>query len=264
MKRYIEDSFIESSLCGVGSQVRHYTSGSSSSSTSVDKEYNRVVAALQVQNQQMVDELYDTYKTGVGTYSYADIEPIMNKKGTKETSGYYNPDGSLTKRGQKAKAANQWVINPDTGKLSKKTYTADPDVVSQQQLEQKQIEANMELLPAQTELEKLTLAEQTAATKQSGLARNKLFDTTMAGTDVRGAMGRAQADVEQGSGLAMQSARNQAFRSGVDPNSSQYMKLQEQLLTNKAKGIAGARTGARVMEEDKNYERLAGLSTYGL
>lgn len=263
MKRYIKNSFIENPLCGVGSQVRHYTSGSSSSSTSVDKEYNRVVAALQVQNQQMADELYNAYKYGAGSYSYEDIAPVLNKRG-KDISGYYNKDGSLTKAGQKAQTANQWVINPETGRLSKKTYVDDPNDVSQQQLEQKQIAANMKLLPAQAELEKLTLAEQTAATKQSGLARNKLFDTVMAGTDVTGAMGRAQADVEHGAGLAWKSAKNEAFREGKDPGSSDYRNLQKQLLLNKAKGIGGARTMARVDQEDKNYERLAGLSSYGL
>lgn len=242
--------------------------GSTSTSTSVDKWYNRFIAApIALETQAMAKELYDNYKTGIGTYEYTDVEPILNKKGevsTKKKDSWYNADGTLTSAGRKAQQEGGYYINEETGKLATRKYVDDPNNIGQQELEQQQITANAALLPAQTELEKLTLAEQTEATKMSGLARKKLFDTTMAGTDVRGAMGRAQADVEQGSGLAMQSAKNQAFRSGVDPNSSQYMKLQEQLLTNKAKGIAGARTGARVQEEDKNYERLAGLSSYGL
>ena len=261
MKKYFDVN--DSVLCGVGSKVRYYTSGSSSSSTSVDKWYNQIVANLSVKNQQMADELFDTYKYGVGSYSYEDIEPVLNKKG-KDTTKYYNPDGSLTKKGQKAQAENNWVINEATGKLSKRTYIDDPNDVSQQQLEAQQIAANAGLLPMQTELERLSLAEQTEATKQSGLARNKLFGLTMAGTDPTGAMNRAQADVEHAAGIAGKSLKNEAFRAGVDPNSGQYMNLQKQLLLNKAKGIAGARTTARVSEEDKNYECLAGLSANGL
>lgn len=236
--------------------------GSKSTSTSVDKWYNRFIAApIALETQAMAKELYDNYKSGIGTYEYTDVvEPILKKK----KYAWYNADGTLTAVGRKAQQEGGYYINEETGKLATRKYVDDPNNIGQQELEQQQITANAALLPAQTELEKLTLAEQTEATKMSGLARKKLFDTTMAGTDVRGAMGRAQADVEQGAGLAMQSARNQAFREGVDPNSSQYKKLQETLLTNKMKGIAGARTGARVAEEDKNYERLAGLSSYGL
>lgn len=238
--------------------------GSTSTSTSVDKWYNKYVAApLQLKNQAMADTLFDTYQYGVGTYSYEDIAPILNKKGV-DKSGYYDENGELTKKGLKAQSEHGWEINPETGKLSKKTYVDDPNNIGQMQLEQMQTTANAELLPMQTALEKLSLEQQTEATKQSGLARNKLFDLTMAGTDPRGAMNRAQADVEQAAGLASKSATNQAFRAGVDPNSGQYANLQKQLLLNKSKGIAGARTTARVSEEDKNYERLAGLSAYGL
>lgn len=246
-----------------GFEIVHcYTSGSSSSSTSVDPWYNRIVATLQTENQQMTEEIYNTYKYGAGSYTYSDIA-TLNKQGL-DTSGYYNRNGSLTTMGQQAMAANQWVINPETNRLSRKTYVDDPNDISQQQLEQAQITANMGLLPAQTELERLSLAEQTEATKQAGVARNKLYDLTMAGTDVTGAMNRAQADVEQGYNTAAKSATNEAFRAGVDPNSGQYAALQKQLLLNKSKGIAGARTTSRIEQEDKNYNRLAGLSAYGL
>lgn len=261
MKQYFKVN--QDILSGVGSRVRYYTSGSSSTSTSVDPYYNTVMAGLAVKNQKMVNELYNVYKYGAGSYTYEDVAPVLNKKG-EDISGWYNEDGSLTVKGQKVMDKKKYEIDPTTGKMAIRRYGENPDITSQMELEQMMTEANASVLPAQTELEKMTLAEQQKATQMSGVARQKLFDTTMAGTDITGAANRAQADVEQGSGLAMQSAKNQAFRNGVDPNSGQFMNLQNQLLTNKAKGIAGARTQARTSEEDKNWERLAALSTYGL
>ncbi len=227
-----------------------YTEGSESSSTSVDSWYNQIIARLQVEEHEMAAELYDYYKYGQTT-GYSPVEMTKEQKALRARV----KAGDLTAVGQwnDMKKNMGWVVDPATGELSTRVHSG----TSQQQLESAQTAANMELLPQQTELEKQKLSADLSLLPKMTEVKTSLMDQALKGLDITGEMNRAQAGVEQASGIAGKSANNIAFRNQWDKDSGQFYDLQKSLLLNKAKGIAGARTAAKLNAENINFGRLA-------
>jgi len=137
------------------------------------------------------------------------------------------------------------------------------------------LEANASLIPGQTALESAKIgAESTLLPQHTALAEkqigaqsqlldlkmpvaNEYYNQVRKGIDVNDAMGRATADVEQGYAGAAGAWRREAGRMGLDPTSGAYASQRGATLREKAKSLAGAKTGARRYAEDTNFKRLS-------
>jgi hypothetical protein len=222
------------------------------STGNVDYAHNMVMSGIASKQQKMAEWYKEYWEHGAGDYAYGEEAPKALMAKAKQNP--YFAKKTLQKRG--------YYLNPETGKYQKRTWQADDGAVSYMDLESAQNAANMELIPAQTELQKMLIGEQKAALEGFSPIREKLFSETLAGVDTNAAANRAQADVEHAYGLAGQSMKNEAFRSGMDPNSGAFMNAKKNMLLAKSKGLAGARTSARTDAENTNFNRL--LSTSGL
>ena len=120
-----------------------------------------------------------------------------------------------------------------------------------------QSQANMELLPLETNLYKGQLESATQLLPQQTEAAQKFLSQSLNGVDVNERMGLATADTANAwKDMNKVNARESA-RMGVDPNSGRFMGMQSALGTQQAAAMAGARTQARVGAEAENYDRLA-------
>jgi hypothetical protein len=169
--------------------------GGSTSTTTVDKQYNDRMATIAEQQQAMANDYYDYYKNTYQPYEAA------------------------------------------------------------------QIESNMELLPGQTELNKQTIAANTALIPQQQQAASEFYTQALEGVNVADRMNQAKADVVQSMKGALEQNRRTASRSGINPNSALYMKSIQNTGLDTAKAIASARTNARANAETENFQRVATAAT---
>ena len=134
--------------------------------------------------------------------------------------------------------------------------------------------ANRELLPAQQKATRLGLEETSrdiemnrpvkeALIKQqladiglSGPAAEKFYKEAVEGVDPETRMGEATADVQQGFGQAWGEIKREMSRAGIHPGSAKYKEMMADMIYNKAKNIAGARTTARRGAQDESFGRL--------
>lgn len=125
-----------------------------------------------------------------------------------------------------------------------------------------QTQANMQLLPLETNLYKSQLESAQKLLPQQTETAQKFLTASAQGVDVNERMALATADASNAwKGVADQTARANA-RMGVNPNSGRYQGIQAELGTQQAAQIAGARTQARVGAEAENYDRLTKAATY--
>ena len=134
-------------------------------------------------------------------------------------------------------------------------------------LESAQIKANLDLLPAQTELEKLRLAGETEL--QAGIYENKIQETkdaapvmseyykqALEGVDPTRKAAEARTDVAAAFKDQEATLRRDAGRMGLDPNSNKFAESLGAGGLNQARATAGAVTAARTVAEDENFKRL--------
>ena len=125
-----------------------------------------------------------------------------------------------------------------------------------------QTQANMQLLPLETDLYKKQLQAAQKLLPQQTEAAQKFLTASTQGVDVNERMALATADASTAwKGVAEQTARANA-RMGVNPNSGRFQGIQAALGTQQAAQIAGARTQARVGAEAENYDRLTKAAAY--
>lgn len=125
-----------------------------------------------------------------------------------------------------------------------------------------QTQANMQLLPLETNLYKSQLESAQKLLPQQTEAAQKFLTASAQGVDVNERMALATADASNAwKGVADQTARANA-RMGVNPNSGRFQGVQAALGTQQAAQIAGARTQARVGAEAENYDRLTKAAAY--
>lgn len=125
-----------------------------------------------------------------------------------------------------------------------------------------QMQANMELLPLETNLYKNQLTAATQLLPQQTEAAKQFLTASTQGVDVNERMALATADTANAwKGVQDQTARANA-RMGVNPNSGRYQGIQAALGTQQAAQLAGARTRARVGAEQENFERLKNAASF--
>ncbi|MCK9597408.1 MAG: hypothetical protein M0R06_00130 [Sphaerochaeta sp.] len=222
-------------------------------STSVDTNYNAIIASLMSEEFGIFKEMYNTYKYGTQTGAN-DVQLTKEQQTLKRMAD--SGDMASALKWKKLVSQNNWTVDPATGNVTTPTFSG----ISQQKLEEQQLQGEYELLPMQLDLEKQKLQSDLQLMPGMTKAKQSLVDMANQGVDVKSRMDRAQADVEQAAGIASKSARNLAFRENIDPTSGAYMDMQRGLLMDKTRGIAGARTAARDVAEDETFERLSKIA----
>jgi len=127
-----------------------------------------------------------------------------------------------------------------------------------------QAQANMELLPYETEAYKNKLNAVNTLLPQQTKVAGQFLDAAAKGVDINERMSLAQADVAGAWGDANAMMRRESSRMGVNPNSGRFAGIQAAMGTQQAAQIAGARTQARVGGEMENYQRLKDASSANL
>ncbi len=119
-----------------------------------------------------------------------------------------------------------------------------------------QAQANMELLPLETNLYKQQINSATQLLPQQTEAAQKFLTASVNGVDVNERMALATADVANAWKDTGAASNRAAARMGVNPNSGRFQGINAALDTQKAAQLAGARTQARVGAEQENFDRL--------
>lgn len=218
----IEESFFEYE--GIIAECK----GGSSSTTSVDPEYNKRMAAIAEAQQSMAEEYFNYYKYGPGHYDKPDTSRSTWEAEDSQSSQSYE----------------DWVGERE-GEWER-TWIPDEGAVGLQQYEQEQMKSAMKLLPGQMAL----------AGRHMDIT-GKYFDKVAEGADVRGEMGRAKTDVRQAYAGMEGEMRRSAGRMG-GPSSGRFAGMQSKILRDKTKALAGAGTMGRRYAEEKQFERLKG------
>jgi hypothetical protein len=122
-------------------------------------------------------------------------------------------------------------------------------------MEQAQIASNMELIPLQTEAEKLRLQQEKDILEQRAPALRQYF-AEAGNVDPNSWANRAQADVAQQFGAARDQMGANIARTGAVPGAGRMGAIQSDLATRQAKATAGARTTARRAGEQERFNRL--------
>lgn len=129
-----------------------------------------------------------------------------------------------------------------------------------------QAQANLELLPLETNLYKNQLTAATQLLPQQTEAAQKFLSASTQGVDVNERMALATVDTANAWKDVNATTARAAARMGVNPNSGRFQGIHATLDTQKAAQLAGARTQARVGAEQENYDRLtkaAGFNATG-
>lgn len=133
-------------------------------------------------------------------------------------------------------------------------------------LEIAQAQANLSLLPLETDLYKKQLSAASTLLPQQTQAASSFLSAATKGVDVNERMALATADAASAwKDVQAQTTRANA-RMGVNPNSGRFQGVNAALDTQKAAQLAGARTQARVGAEQENFDRLkaaAGFNATG-
>ena len=125
-----------------------------------------------------------------------------------------------------------------------------------------QAQANLEMLPYETNLYKQTLQSATSLLPQQTEAAQKYLDASTKGVDVNERMALATADTANAFKDTTAANTRAAARLGVNPNSGRYQGIAAAQQTTQAAQLAGARTQARVEAEAENYDRLKNAASY--
>lgn len=94
--------------------------------------------------------------------------------------------------------------------------------------------------------------------------QSQFLQSARDGIDIRGRMGQAQADVAKGFQGALGQQRLADSRMGLNPNSGASKARAQDLAINQAGAVAGARTQARGLAEQEQFQRLQSGSQMGL
>lgn len=278
-------------------------SSGSSSTTTVDYEYNDRMATIAETNQQYADEMYNMFKYGVPYNPYAEsgekiktgnktLNPeweAWNKDKYETYTDYSDP--YFTTDRQRLKKEPPKYIEEEVTKTYGEVYGYDFNnpPVSEMQLMQKQIEAQASLLPAQTELQRQNIGLQSAQIEQqmgllplqgevaqAGLEAkkqaigqvsnlySKLYDEAMTGVDVDEKVAQAKSGVMQSFAQNEDITRRNLSRMGIDPSSGAGVNAVVNTGMQRAQALAGAETTARNAAEEENFKRLQTATNIGL
>lgn len=189
----------------------------------------------------------------------------MGKKGgssqTTTTNNYdpvYNAKMAAIAERQQEMAEDQWDMY--------KTYFQDYEIAvaqankdllpymtdstrEQLQYQTEAAAANRELIPAATALNKKELEGQLPVAE-------KYYREALEGVDVGERMDSASTEVKAAAKLGESMRRREASRYGIDPGSTTFGNAVNKAALDTARGISGARTGAKERAEQENFQRL--------
>ncbi|HPV30927.1 MAG TPA: hypothetical protein PLT30_15785 [Deltaproteobacteria bacterium] len=119
----------------------------------------------------------------------------------------------------------------------------------QLQYQQEAAAGNRELIPAATALNKKELEGQLPVAE-------KYYREALEGVDVGERMDSASTEVKAAAKLGESMRRREASRYGIDPGSTTFGNAVNKAALDTARGISGARTGAKERAEQENFQRL--------
>ena len=206
----------------------------SSSTTTVDKEYNRRMASIAERQQGMAEEYFQYWQQYQQPYEIAQIDANMN-------------------------------LLPKETMLAEAQLDAQSEILpGQTALKRAQDAAALNLLPGQTDLAKAEMANRMDTIQQLQPVKTQFFQQAAEGVDVNARVGRAQADVANSyKDVASKTVRNMS-RMGVGPDSGRFAGMNAANDINQAAAVAGARSQARVGAEQENFARLNQAMAYGM
>ena len=206
----------------------------SSSTTTVDREYNSRMAAIAERQQGMAEEYFQYWQQYQQPYEIAQIDANRN-------------------------------LLPKETMLAEAQLDAQSEILpGQTALKRAQDAAALNLLPGQTDLAKAEMANRMDTIQQLQPVKTQFFQQAAEGVDVNARVGRAQADVANSyKDVASKTVRNMS-RMGVGPDSGRFAGMNAANDINQAAAVAGARSQARVGAEQENFARLNQAMAYGM
>ena len=206
----------------------------SSSTTTVDREYNSRMAAIAERQQGMAEEYFQYWQQYQQPYERAQIDANMQ-------------------------------LLPKEAMLAEAQLDAQSELLpGQTALTKAKTAASMDLLPGQTDLAKAEMANRMDTIQQLQPVKTQFFQQAADGVDVNARVGRAQADVANSyKDVASKTVRNMS-RMGVGPDSGRFAGMNAANDINQAAAVAGARSQARVGAEQENFSRLNAAMAYGM
>ena len=206
----------------------------SSSTTTVDKEYNSRMASISERQQDMAEEYFQYWNDYQKPYEIAQIQ------------------------------ANTQLLPKETDLAMKKLDAESELLPGQTALSKAQTSAAMELLPGQTELSKAQTADKMDTLQQMQPVKTEFFKQSAQGVDINQRVGAASADVANSyKDVAAKTVRDMS-RMGVGPDSGRFAGMNAANDVNQAAAVAGARSQARVAGEQENFNRLNQAMAYGM
>lgn len=125
-----------------------------------------------------------------------------------------------------------------------------------------QLEAANKMQPQETRLYQQSLNAAGTLLPQQTKAASAFLNAALNGVDVNERMGLAAADTANAWKDARASSARANARMGVNPNSGRFQGIEAAMDTQQAAQMAGARTQARVGAEQENFNRLVQAANY--
>ncbi|OEU65409.1 MAG: hypothetical protein BA863_17885 [Desulfovibrio sp. S3730MH75] len=222
--------------------------GETSSSTSIDKEYNARMASIAEKQQDMGQGYYDFWMNNNAPLEQAKIAANMGLIPV-QTDFQKAQIGAATEllpgQTEAQKAANTLSTaesGASLGLLPAKTEAMG----SGYELANAQNNTALGLIPAQTEI------------------ANKYYDQALKGVNIEDRMGKATATVAGQYKDAGKTLTRQMGRTGSNPSSGMLVSAMNDLNMNRAKTTAYAKENTRTSAETENYNRLKTAKGFGL
>jgi hypothetical protein len=186
--------------------------GGGGNSGEVDKAYNAGMLAISKKQQVIADEMFNYFKHGVP----------------------YNPydaEGKLTEQAQ--------------------TLGFDPEMVSEAELTQQQLDAQSRMIPLEEEEQKRRFGQ----AKERGGVVSSIYKDALEGVDVEGRVSEHRAGVEQAFAGAQEQAGRHLSRMGIDPSSGRAHAASANIGLEKAKATSLGETQIRRGAESEDFAR---------
>jgi hypothetical protein len=257
--------------------------GGSGGGTSADTAYNARMATIAEQQQSMANQMFDFWEKGGGKYEEQIVTPATEAKTTQVLNPNYRRGTSSRDdrdSGDIGNTVNTWdeyitTTVPGTEAVTKQVWVDDPNSSSYKEMEQAQIDANMDLIPKQTQYQITQMDSETGLIpKRAGLesaqideatsnialrkpVTEKFYQQAGEGINVDERTNLARADVEAAYAGAESDMRRSASSMGLNPASKKYGAGLLDLARQKAAAKVGAASLARRQAEETNFSRLS-------
>ncbi|MBI9113167.1 hypothetical protein [Maridesulfovibrio ferrireducens] len=217
-------------------------------STSIDKEYNDRMASIAETQLSMGQGYYDFWmnnNAGLERDKIAANRELVPLQTGLQKAQIGAATELLPGQTEAQKAAN--TLSTAESGASLGLLPAKTDAMgSGYQLATAQNNTALGLLPAQTEV------------------ANKYYDQALKGVNIEDRMGKATATVAGQYKDAAKTLTRQSGRRGSNPSSGMLLSAMNDLNLSRAKNTAYAKEGARTGAETENYNRLRGAIGFGL